>query len=288
MSRYIRMANQSQQECVKILSSLTGKYSTWQVWNDFITMTACSLANIIPNPKSEEREKMYLDIAKKYTDKEQELISSLYAQIIIGLDADPEQDFLGELFMQLDMGNDWKGQFFTPYNVCEMMSKMSARNIKAQIKEHGFIGVNDPACGAGALLVAFANECRRQDVNYQTSVLFTAQDIDQLAGLMCYIQLSLLGCAGYVTIGDTLANPCRVKDDKGLIPSDDQNVWFTPFYYRNEWQARVLLANLRRFSPKPEVEQVEPEPPEPQPKPEPIPEPEPKYCMDRTGQLLLF
>src|SRR5699024_11833427 len=65
----------------------------------------------------------------------------------------------------------------------------------------------DPACGAGALLVAFANECLRQKVNYQTSVLFVAQDIDFTVGLMCYIQLSLLGCAGYVVIGDTLVRP---------------------------------------------------------------------------------
>ena len=61
-------------------------------------------------------------------------------------------------------------------------------------QKQGWISVSDPACGAGALLIAFANECRRQHINYQTSVLFVAQDIDFLAGCMCYIQLSLLGC----------------------------------------------------------------------------------------------
>lgn len=44
--------------------------------------------------------------------------------------------------------------------------------------------MSDPACGAGALLLAFANECKRNHINYQTSVFFVAQDIDFLAGCM--------------------------------------------------------------------------------------------------------
>ena len=59
----------------------------------------------------------------------------------------------------------------------------------------GFFSVSDPACGAGALLIAFANLCRRKNICYHDKVLFVAQDIDLIAGLMCYIQLSFLGCA---------------------------------------------------------------------------------------------
>ena len=51
-------------------------------------------------------------------------------------------------------------------------------DMAARIEKQGWISVSDPACGAGALLIAFANECRRQHINYQTSVLFVAQDID--------------------------------------------------------------------------------------------------------------
>ena len=66
--------------------------------------------------------------------------------------------------------------------------------------------------------MAFANACTRQEINYQTSVLFTAQDIDYIVGLMCYLQLSLMGCAGYVVIGDTLRHPSTALDRRGLIP----------------------------------------------------------------------
>ena len=44
-------------------------------------------------------------------------------------------------------------------------------------------------------------------INYQNHVLVAAQDIDMTVALMCYIQLSLLGVAGYVKIGNSITDP---------------------------------------------------------------------------------
>lgn len=124
--------------------------------------------------------------------------------------------------------------------------------------------------GAGALLVAFANECRRQKVNYQQSVLCVAQDIDFTVGLMCYIQLSLLGCAEYVVIGDTLAHPATTYDRRGLIPRDEGNVWYTPMYFRDVWHWRRVWAQvdmMRKAGQGPKEHQNQPEPEEPPKRP---------------------
>lgn len=103
----------------------------------------------------------------------------------------------------------------------------------------------DPACGAGALLIAYANECIKRHINYQQSVLFVAQDIDLTAGMMCYIQLSLLGCPGYVVIQDTLSKPATAADNRGLIPVDDSsNVWYTPMYCMAPWSVRRKCSKL--------------------------------------------
>ena len=102
----------------------------------------------------------------------------------------------------------------------------------------------DPACGAGALLLAFANECKRNHINYQTSVFFVAQDIDFLAGCMCYIQMSLLGCPGYVVIDDSILHPAQSYDEDGLIPKNSPNVWLTPMYFRDVWHWRRIFAQL--------------------------------------------
>ena len=124
------------------------------------------------------------------------------------------------------------------------MSGITFGYVKEQITKQGWISVSDPACGAGALLIAFANECRcpGNDINYQTSVLFVAQDIDFLAGCMCYIQMSRLGCPGYVVIGDSIVSPCTSYDCQGLIPKDGPNIWYTPMYYRDIWQMRRCIS----------------------------------------------
>ena len=223
--RHVR--GESQKNIVRFIEGLSGKYSRWDIWQDFIIMSAIAIANTMGGPQAKAREEMYRSRAEKYSAKELEVFADMLLEVVAELERDPEQDFLGELFMALGLGNEWKGQFFTPYSVCRAMSAMTyAPDMTARIEKQGWVSVNDPACGAGALLLAFANECRRQHINYQTSVLFVAQDIDFLAGCMCYIQLSLLGCPGYVVIDDSLLRPSVSYDARGLLPKDGPQVWY--------------------------------------------------------------
>ncbi len=46
-------------------------------------------------------------------------LAKCFAIVVEALERNPEQDFLGELYMELELGNHWKGQFFTPYCVCK-------------------------------------------------------------------------------------------------------------------------------------------------------------------------
>lgn len=241
--RHVR--GESQKNIVRFIEGLSGKYSRWDIWQDFIIMSAIAIANTMGGPQAKAREEMYRSRAEKYSTKELEVFADMLLEVVAELERDPEQDFLGELFMALGLGNEWKGQFFTPYSVCRAMSAMTyAPDMTARIEKQGWISVNDPACGAGALLVAFANECRRQHINYQTSVLFVAQDIDFLAGCMCYIQLSLLGCPGYVVIDDSLLRPSTSYDARGLLPKDGPQVWYTPMCFRDVWHYRRIGAQM--------------------------------------------
>lgn len=245
MAKVIRTNNEYQQNIVKMLNGLAGRYSRWVIWQDFITMAATAICNSVPHPQRDAREKLYMQCAEKYTAAELETFAKMLAEITLGLEANPRQDFLGELFMALDLGNEWRGQFFTPYNVCCLMAAMTlTENALDKVKRRGWADVNDPACGAGALLIAFANACLDKGVNYQQRVLFVAQDVDQLAGMMCYIQLSLLGCAGYVAVQNTLTNPVTSYGARGLLPKDDGNIWYTPMYSSYVWASRRRAAEL--------------------------------------------
>lgn len=192
--RHVR--GEAQKELVKKFEVFTSKgRSRWQVWSDWITISAIAVSNATDKSHFDEREQQYMTIVKKYTKQEVDAFADMFSILVMALEDNSEQDFLGELYMCLGLGSDHAGQFFTPYHLCEFMSAVTtpAEEFQQKIGDRGWVAVCDPTCGAGALLVAFANECRKKEINYQTDVLFVAQDIDYIVGMMCYLQMSLLG-----------------------------------------------------------------------------------------------
>ena len=241
----LRATKEHQKNILKMLNSLSGRYTRYQIWSDFVIWSALSISNAIDLLNAPSRREQAKDIEKKYTAAEKEVLAEMLGEVVEAMEVDPEQDFLGELFMMCEFGNDAGGQFFTPYSVCRAMAAINMSDeIKDQIQERGFVSCNDCACGAGALLVAFANECKRREVNYQTSVMFVAQDIDYLAACMCYLQMSLLGLPGYVYVGNTLTDPCVSVDGRGLLPIKPQNCFFTPMFFSDVWTWRKLFARI--------------------------------------------
>lgn len=244
MAKVVRGVDGYKKEFLRLFDSLCGKYSRWEVWSDFIQLTAIDMSNATDKVNAPKRMEIGKTIRKKYRDADMETMGNMLMQLVYGMDADTDQDFLGELYMACNLGNDHAGQFFTPYNVCQCMSEITY-DVPALLDGKGFIAVNDPACGAGALLLSFANICKRKGINYQEKVLFIAQDIDYIVGLMCYIQLTLMGCAGYVVIGDTLTNPTTCYDKHGLLPAvKPDRVWYTMMFSNNLWYGRRMAAQM--------------------------------------------
>lgn len=241
MAEPLRLKNDSQKKINGIFSDLirSRRYSRWTVWSDFVAMAACTIS-IADTARRDERQRIYTEVSKKYTEKELEQFYAMFMEVVAAFEENPEQDVLGELFMRLELGNDHNGQFFTPYSVCKMIAMMNCGDLETQIEEKGYIAVNDCCCGAGALLIAFANEAKRVGVNYQQHIMFADQDIDFTAAMMCYIQLSLLGCPGYVIVGNTLTTP-------PTEPLTNQNMWYTPLYFSGTWHWRRVLKMLARL-----------------------------------------
>lgn len=247
-----------QKAFLKIFNSLCGRFNRWQVWQDFVMVTAIEISNATDKQNAPERTKTYQTIISKYSDAEQNKFAELLAEVIMGMEQNPDQDFLGELYMLCELGNDASGQFFTPYDVCRCMVEISGGSDPAA-ENAGFFSVSDPACGAGALLIAFLNVCKRRNICYHNKVLVIAQDIDFIVGLMCYIQCSFMGCAGYVVIGDTLVNPATAYDSRGLLPAGPQNrIWYMPLFSTDVWYMRRQIAQMNLlFEPKGEPTKIE-------------------------------
>lgn len=248
MKSVIRFRKDSQTGFVKLFSELCNSKSNWEVWADFVAMSAIAISNAFDQkgPTHDAREQEYMRTIQRYAKAEQQIFPKLLAATVEALEAEPDQDFLGVLFMGLNLGDHWKGQFFTPYNISRMMAEMQLCGIESQLEKKGWVGINDPCCGAGALLIAARNIMVREKLA-PTSALYVAQDIDRTAALMCYIQLSLLGCAGYVVVADTFRHPLAGYSNSPLLisPTREQEVWLTPALYDETWCARMQLEKMR-------------------------------------------
>lgn len=70
---------------------------------------------------------------------------------------------------------------------------------------------------------------------------------------------TFMGCAGYVVIGDTIADPATAYDDRGLLPAGPQNrIWYMPFFSTDVWYMRRQIAQMNLlFEPKGEPAKIE-------------------------------
>ena len=279
-----------------------------------MTLAAISIAapfGVQDDERHRERAAEYQSIMRRYNEREQTVFPELFAMTVNALEDEPEQDFLGEMFMILELSNHWKGQFFTPYDLCKFMAKMTLQDIDARIAEKGWVGICDCCCGAGALLIAARNVMHFSDppigrMPGHLQALFVCQDIDRVAALMCYIQLSLLGCAGYVVVGNAITHPLVGFDNNPVLPveTEGQEIWCMPMFHDRVWVWRQTLAKVEAlFSRVPvraipeasgsedaggiETERVETAAAMPPPA-EPEPEPEQEFSVTATGQLTLF
>lgn len=245
----------TEQEFTKLFRKLCDTRSAWQVWSDLMTAFSCALANagnLDPNKsRVANREEEYKGCIERLGGLE--IPSQMFAVLTMALDRDPEQDFLGKMFMQLELGSHWHGQFFTPFNIGMMMAQvqMDTEKVKEQVDEKGWISVNDPACGAGCTLIAAAAVLSHAKINWQQHVAFVANDIDRTAAQMCFIQLSLLGCAGYVAVANTLSDPVT---GSVLFPKEkpSQEFYYTPMWWSSTWTYRRAFHILDRMTAKKE------------------------------------
>ena len=223
-----------------------------KAFNRLSYMAACSISNAVDRqPETwKAREASYLAAAKAYDKEELNGIAEMLGLTVKALEENPAQDFLGNLYMSLDFGSGWSGQFFTPWHVAEFMAEITfadSPSLEEELKTKGFISVNDPACGAGCMLLAFVQACKKRGtVNYQRQVLFTGQDIDRVVAQMCYIQLSLLGCPGYVVVGDTLTRPTCGSALRPVVHPDNE-IWFTPMWFSDVWTVRIIADRFREL-----------------------------------------
>jgi len=251
----IRRATRSS-DLGQLMREASGRHNLWDVFADFCEMGALAIANAVDLRQREEREKRYLAKIARYDKAEQALFPQMLAALVDRMEEGPD-DVLGRLFGELDLGNSARGQFFTPYELCRLMARVQVGDpatLRATVEREGFITVNEPACGAGAMIIAFSEAMREAGVEPQQHMHATCQDIDSRGVHMCFLQLALLHIPAVVVLGNTLAVECR-------------EAWYTPAQIMGGWTWRLqrgrhpLIETERPEAVTPEPEAETPAPP---------------------------
>ena len=207
----------------------------WEVFSDFITLAASELDMArIRTPENIERSR---EICAKYGQSDISNFHALFGLMVCALEA-KFHDFLGAIFMELELGDDRNGQYFTPYNVQSLLAKLLRPDVDETIRREGFVTVSDPASGAAGMIVAYAEYLLEAGYNPSEQMFGSCIDIDPIAADMAFIQLSLLGIPAEVVTGNTLTMQLS-------------RVRYTPVYYINNFEKRLddqrRIAAMRKF-----------------------------------------
>jgi type I restriction-modification system DNA methylase subunit len=165
---------------VKMFETCRYKHDLCTIFGDCCECSAISMSNAVDLANFQNREARYLEIARKYDNETMTTFSHILGEVVMTLEEKP-QDILGATFHALELHNRARGQFFTPYPVCQLMARIVAGNAEDMhqpIAKRGFMLAQEPAVGSGAMIVAPAEAILEVGFNYQQLLHVTAVDID--------------------------------------------------------------------------------------------------------------
>lgn len=189
-------------EFIKLIEKIDYRKRVYEKFTDFCHLAFYSLANSVY--KLDNFEQKYMSVVNQYSREDANNFAKLLGITVAALERNPDQDFLGQIYMELEIGNPQSGQYFSPYTLAEAMAKLNCQGIDEIIQEKGYLTAQESACGSGTMIIALRNLMVSK--GYGVNNLFVqCIDIDFLCFCMCYIQLSLLGVAGEIIHGNSLS-----------------------------------------------------------------------------------
>lgn len=184
----------------KILESISHRHNTRTVFDAFTRLAACALA-------TQTREAEYLEEAKRWERPDLDLFAKALGALIAEMETKPFEDVLGGCYMEFALsskGQQCNGEFHTPKNVCDMIAQMLLGDVESLPKDRP-ITVCEPACGAGAMILSFAQACPPE---VRRRLRVTAIDVSRTACDMAFVNTTLWGVPTRVIHGNSLSFEC--------------------------------------------------------------------------------
>ena len=204
----------------KLLRDLSagGSKRQWEIYQDFCELAFCALSKTAEwdADKRERREARYMEMIARYSHEDAQVFPKMLALTHEGIE-DGTRDFLGSIYEEEGFGDQrFGGQFFTPWPVAEMMARVTYGDGGGPFENKPFVTVAEPACGAGRMILAFANVVRSEGAEPGKRVWFDGTDLDRQCAFMTYVQMALAGIAGIVRHANSISFE---SFDKAVTPA---------------------------------------------------------------------
>ncbi len=248
------------QESVKLLQELAKEYDLQELWKDFLLWAAFQAGKPYDKERAEE-------VVAKYPDEVVWQFGCLYSLIGIAVKNDPHQNVLLKIMWTLHLANHYMyDESKAEKMLLEKVDKGRSKRYDAPIiaydedlvgldeleKFATLMGMNtfsikDTECAAtyGSFLIGMANVIKaRFPMNYdERAMLIAAGAKDRISSLMAFIQISLMGMAGYVVFCGQY-QPCSLYNMDFFAPP---GAICSPGFYKEGWaemRANVIIQSL--------------------------------------------
>lgn len=136
-------------EFIQLFNQTARYHSRVEVFRDFIHVAAISLENSVK--QCPELEQIYFKVIARYERADLDAFAKLLGLCVNALDHQAT-DFLGAVFMSLELGEGAWGQFFTPFHISQLMANLIIGDCSPIIEQNGYISVSEPTCGKRYML----------------------------------------------------------------------------------------------------------------------------------------
>jgi hypothetical protein len=236
--KYLGGLDPHQKALVRLIQDNSHRHRPHQVFSDFCELAACAVSNSVDLHQAEKREARYMEIIGRYERAEVDRFPQMLGELVLALEG-TRRDVLGQIFIAMELGNHWKGQFFTPYEVAYLMASLTQGDAADTIERQGFITLQEPAIGAGAMVIASAEALLDVGINPQQSLHVTGIDVDATACHMAYLQLALLHI------------PAIILHANALSDQAPWGHWVTPAHVLGLWDSRLRRQRERQAAAHP-------------------------------------
>lgn len=184
---------------------------------------------------------MYLAAKSMLNDKIDELLDIVRQ----AMTENPEQDFLGSIYMEFGLPINFRDKIIPDYNSLCALNNQVFEEMLDKIQTRGYMILELDSVYSGGRVIDLFNRLDSYGYAPQNRAFFSAHNEMDIMTLMTYIQLSVLNIAAVCVTHRVLRVDGEIM--KTNYWEENYSLWYTPICFYKVWTSRIDIKNVTRL-----------------------------------------